>query len=405
MFVQYLYVKVLALNKNQTPPPIAYMSSSRTGFELPKRENDATTADRRNARRGKQAATFDDLYRIGGESLHQKSRAKSRASHINFLKDVNPLNKENIRRRIHKYYDEAQNGKHKFSYRYLQSVLSTMKAVYKTDIFGKWELNLFVKNLNKIYNKENKDKTFFTSDGSEQYDFSGLVAKVNINKIDNLQESLSELIGANKNDIEKTELYTEVDEHRIKNYYHERLKIFLASPKTNRPTRHDELALLIVFMHYSPKRINEIITLTMEKTIDLIWRQNTSIKSKNGGGTADIIVPIALSTYLQSFIDHKSESCTNLFEFDYNALYYLYTHELKDLFGLKISRLFHGYRNMFTFKHISQNPSLVQQVLDHRRFRTTASYAKKQENQLKKENVYDKVKEYLNNLMNENDLI
>lgn len=175
MFVQYLYVKVLALNKNQTPPPIAYMSSSRTGFELPKRENDATTADRRNARRGKQAATFDDLYRIGGESLHQKSRAKSRASHINFLKDVNPLNKENIRRRIHKYYDEAQNGKHKFSYRYLQSVLSTMKAVYKTDIFGKWELNLFVKNLNKIYNKENKDKTFFTSDGSEQYDFSGLV--------------------------------------------------------------------------------------------------------------------------------------------------------------------------------------------------------------------------------------
>lgn len=334
-------------------------------------------------------ATLDDLFRLGGNNLHQTSRAKSRHSHMQFTTSMHNLSKESFRKRIFEYYIERKRSDKPISMHYIRNVISTINSHYNMVLFSKYELSKFLKILNKIYNSENRDKTYFTSDDKEHLNFEQIVqASLNMKRETKLKREFEEMImpAEDKTSAEKKQFYTSENLDQIKSYYQTQLDVFLASSRKNLPTAHNELALLIVFLNYTPKRVNEILNLTYEKTLDLILKQQVQIKSKQGGGTSDIIVPQNLSYILSSYLTHKPPDAPTLFTSNYIQMYRLYKQQLKTVFNLNISKLFHGYRHVFSYENIGKNAAAVKDTLGHTNFKTTHMYAQNYRRWLGSEN-------------------
>lgn len=334
-------------------------------------------------------ATLEDLYSITGKKIHQKARANSRRSHLKFIDKLSGFAYEDFIRFVTDRYLNALRKNKKFPFAYTLKVIQTIQSTKKLNSFTKWDFARAVQTLNKIYNRENKDKIFYTPEGLP-YDFADVVANTiaspdNPNQCsdpttsDQFQISSASIRQAYE-DVKKDEQYTVYDSstyENIKRHYHERLLAFLATDIMVKPTKHDELSLLLVMLITCPKRVNEILKLTMDKVHQLILNQQTLIRSKDGVKVQKLIIPFGLAEYLESYIQHLGNQDT-LFNYQYSALYPLFRRDLKTIFNYdKMSRPFHGFRNYFADQHRGDFEQ-VKKTLGHTRSATTSMYAAKQ---------------------------
>lgn len=323
------------------------------------------------------AANLSDLYALGGQRLHQTSRARGRQCHLKFLKDFKGTAYDDFNKFVVDRYLSFKRKNKPFPYHYTSRVIGTMQSYLKVRTYSKFHLRATVQSLNKIFNVENKDKIFFTPDNSK-FDFTSLY-----NNITDDEKSLNLAKKRGKSAVRiVTDVYSDELIEKITTHYRLHLDNFLETANHNVPSKCDELAMLIVFLTFVPKRIREVLLLTMNKVNDLILRQETNIKSKSGTNIDGLVIPMNLARLLKRYILHKPGDTNSLFKFKYHHLYHIYKHALDETFGMgDMKRPFHGFRNHFAFKntHTQNNAQIAREMLGHRRLKTTMSYARKQQ--------------------------
>lgn len=335
-------------------------------------------------------ADLEKIYKLAVGYIHQGPREKIIKSHLRHLKSFHTFQQCEFQKFIVDKYLEYREQKKVFSVAYYKSVIESVLRHRKVKTFEPRDIYKIVANLNKMFNPENKDTVFYTDIGER--------VKLNIKTEkgtgdDGFSKSY-------KNQFCR-KLYSEESFELVRNHYKSHLDNFLASQKKT-PDLHDELALLIVFLTCCPKRVNEIINLSMEKVDDLIIRCSTEIKSKMSTSVDLIVIPNNFSTILQKYKfkvdpDYKKSS---LFTYGYNKFYTIYKRNLKTILGDTIpydnyrNLCFHAFRHYFAKNNIDVNSKMTMKLMSHKSSKMTRSYANKQNDKT----TQDDMKLYINKI-------
>lgn len=318
---------------------------------------------------------MDSLYMIATDSIHQIKREQVIQSHLKHAAKFIAFDYSDFVRFVVDRYVECYRQKKKFSPMYIKNVIDTINRTYGLSEFNSKDVYKIYNNLNKAFNPENTDSVFYTSKG----------LKINIDLKEIVSQTNVKWHAAN-NWKKTSNLYDEASFDTILNYYKQHLDNYLifnsATGKT--PSKNDELALLIVFLAASPRRVNEILSLTLMKANELIIRNETVVKSKSGTAAVSMYVPFQFSEVLERYVSKMGDDLDleqRLFQNNYQCLYKTYRRNYMALFDGKqpISRVFHAFRNYFAAKHFyGENSDLARNALAHGSARMTRSYANKQ---------------------------
>lgn len=317
------------------------------------------------------------LYELAKGPVHQAARAKVIKSHLSHAPEFRNFEHEGFVKFVVEKYLEARAANRKLSVSYIKTIIETINRYKKISTFRPNDVYKIVSNLNKAYNPENNDGVFYTIEG----------VKIDLAALKQPQPTLANVNQFKSNFDDK--LYDEHDFEKVLIYYKNHLDNYLSSTKS-RPDLIDELALLIVFMASAPRRVSEILNLTIKKSYDLIVKQETDIKSKTGTRIATLMVPTQLATVLNRYLDKLDyvDDGQRLFASNYKSMYTAYRKNYFALFGLKpVSRVFHAFRNHFAYKYYDLDAQGTKNALSHTNLKTTRSYAQKQQNKNMKANV------------------
>lgn len=308
------------------------------------------------------------LYKIASGPIHQQARTKVIQSHLRHVATsfANFETSTFIRFVVDKYI-EAQLNNRKFSSAYIKTVIETINRHHGVSTFSPSDVYKITSNLNKAFNPENKDHVFYTPDG-QQIDLCR-AKQLNLERKLTFDRKFSD------------KLYDEDDFENVLAHYKQHLDNYLDSTKRTADL-NDELSLLIVFLASAPRRVSEVLNLTLAKTNDLILRYETEIKSKAGTRIVSLIIPTQLSTILDRYIgkieEYKNPD-TKLFNNNYKSMYDAYRRNYRALFNQEpISRVFHAFRNYFAGKYYERDAEGTKNALSHGSMFTTKQYAKKQ---------------------------
>lgn len=312
---------------------------------------------------------------IATDSIHQIKREQVIQSHLKHVAKFDAFDYSDFVRFVVDRYVECYRQKKKFSPMYIKNVIDTINRTYGLSEFNSKDVYKIYNNLNKAFNPENDDSIFYTS--------KGLKIKVDLKEI--VSQNNSKWHAA-INDKRTSSLYDETSFDTLLSYYKQHLDNYLLfnSATGKKPSKNDELALLIVFLAASPRRVNEILSLTVMKANELIIRNETSIKSKSGTAVVAMYVPFQFSEILERYVGKMGDNLDveqRLFQSNYQCLYKTYRRNYVALFGGKqpISRVFHAFRNYFAAKHFyGENSDLARNALAHSSSRMTRLYANKQ---------------------------
>lgn len=317
----------------------------------------------------------EKLYDIATRNIHQKKRRAVISSHLKHIPQFGGFQTRDFEKFVvDKFLEKYMSGR-KFSPIYIKSVVESIQRKMKISVFNPNQVFKIAKNLNKVYNPENRDKTFYTDIGVpitlEKYkpDF-------------NASET-------------RDSLYSCEEICILKTYYNNQLNNFLSSTKS-RPDEFDELALLMVFLFTVPRRVGEVLSLTIKKINDLIIRNETDVKSKQGSYVIQLIVPSSLSMILERYINKNQDyqPCDSLFKFSYKVHYSNARKNYRNIFNKEpVSMIFHGLRNYFAEQNIKDNPLETSNVLGH-----SVNMSRRYANRQCLQNKNKKTKNFINGL-------
>lgn len=311
------------------------------------------------------------LYQIASGPIHQQARTKVIQSHLRHVATsfANFETSTFIRFVVDKYI-EAQIHNRKFSSAYIKTVIETINRHHGVSTFTPSDVYKITSNLNKAFNPENKDSVFYTPDGQ----------KIDLCRAKQL--NLERKVAFDRKFSDK--LYDEDDFENVLAHYKQHLDNYLDSLK-NVADINDELSLLIVFLASAPRRVSEVLNLTLAKASDLILRHETEIKSKSGTRVVSLIIPTQLSSILDRYIAKVEDRQgfknpdTMLFNNNYKSMYDAYRRNYRALFSREpISRVFHAFRNYFAGKYYERDAEGTKNALSHGSLNTTRQYANKQ---------------------------
>lgn len=325
--------------------------------------------------------------------VHTENRQKSIRSHIkDVFQHFSAFTYDEFYNYVfHCYVKSLLKGK-KFSRAYLLNKLNTIKRLSRTRYFGKRDVARIIGNIDKMINPMARTNQYYTNRGQEVLLDDKLIDSlrdVNKNRMQNTKSFRLE------NDLVVSPLYTSNDCEFLLEHFSNHLTNFMTLPAGTQPSVHDELALVITFMGYSPRRINEIIMLTDEQWDDLIMRQMTTIQSKSTICPTTLLVPLTLATILQNYrnvvtVEGTTTTTTTTVEGSSKTLVIKSTYQqllktLKDataaLLNRRVERPFHGFRNYFAYKYKKVDYQNTRRALDHASGRVTSMYANKQRRQ------------------------
>lgn len=316
----------------------------------------------------------EKLYRLADGRIHGSNRQRVVQSHLkhvrgNFVK----FSKDEYQKFIVNWYLARLLNKKRFSAAYLAAVVETINRFYKIEkpCFRGRDVFPVVQNLRKIFNSESGQLVFFTRDCQP--------IQINAEEVSSLREN-------HKNLTERfsDKLFADGNFEALSQHNRRHLENFLQSATRGAsrvPGVEDELALIVVFLSVSPRRINEILGLNMTKISELIERGMTSIQSKDGASLSDVVVPQQMSQILDEYVTavgRKHQPTGKLFARTYFVYYTAMKRQYKSLFGTNIGRPFHGFRNYFAHKYYKLNPKSTRSALGHSNMAMTRRYAQKQ---------------------------
>lgn len=308
------------------------------------------------------------LYKLASGPIHQKARTRVIKSHLRHVAtSFSNFEKSTFIRFVVDKYIEAQLNNRKFSSAYIKTVIETINRHHGISTFSPSDVYKITSNLNKAFNPENKDAVFYTPSG-EKIDLYRAKA-LNIENKLSFDKKFSD------------KLYDDDDFENVLAHYKQHLDNYLNSMK-QRPDINDELSLLIVFLASAPRRVSEVLNLTLAKSSDLVLRHETEIKSKSGTRVVSLIIPTQLSFILDRYIAKLKDNTNGdakLFNHNYKSMYDAYKRNYRILFGQEpISRVFHAFRNHFAGKYYERDAEGTKNALSHGSIFTTQGYAKKQ---------------------------
>lgn len=315
------------------------------------------------------------LYKIASGPIHQKARSKVIQSHLRHVAtSFANFEYNTFTRFVVDKYLEAQRNNRKFSSAYIKTVIETINRHHGVSTFSPSDVYKITANLNKAFNPENKDNVFYTPDG-QTIDL-GRAKELNLERKLTFDRKFAD------------KLYDEDDFENVLAHYKQHLDNYLNSSKRV-PDLNDELSLLIVFLASAPRRVSEVLNLTLAKASDLILRHETEIKSKSGTRVVSLIIPTQLSAILDRYIgklydgnEYKNPDI-NLFNANYKSMYDAYRRNYRALFHQEpISRVFHAFRNYFAGKYYEHDAEGTKNALSHGSLGTTKKYANKQKAKL-----------------------
>lgn len=331
--------------------------------------------------------------------VHTESRQRSIKSHI---RDVPEMFTSFTYDEFYNYvcvnYINAVLSGKKLSRSYLLGKINTIKRLSKTKFFGKRDVSRIIGNLDKMMNPLAATNEFYTTFGE----------KIHLDR-----ETIVKLRTANKRrlsmgdsfrqegDLVVSHLYTDSDCELLGTYFKRHLENFLSS-EYRQATVYDELALIITFMIFSPRRVNEIIKLTTAQWEDLITMQITTIQSKSNLRPTKLLIPITLATYLQNYynmqikqynnnnnnsskqntqVTDDNDTYSNVIKSSYQQLLKTLKQTTASLLHRRVERPFHGFRNYFAGKFNATDYQNTKRALDHASGKITKMYAFKQKQQ------------------------
>lgn len=343
---------------------------------------------------------LDKLYQLSSGRIHNSERQKVVRTHLKHIEGnfVN-FTKDEYQKFIVNWYVTRLLNKKTFSVAYMQAVIDSINRFkqFSRSPISKREVYMVVKNMKKIFNSESTQSLFYT----KQFD----AVHLDLSKIENLRQN-------NVMNKFSDKLYENANFEILLQYNKEQLDNFLKIGVRPRiPSVQDDLALIVIFLASSPRRIREILQLTIKKIKELILNGQTQIKTKNGEGIFQMLIPQQLSKILNEYLHavgygepsqkiDKEQIVTlddvknlvifklpNLNENNDNDLlfkrsYYVYysaiKSQYKSLFNDNIGRPFHAFRNYFSAKYIKKDPDATKRALGHCNMKMTRSYANKQ---------------------------
>lgn len=349
----------------------------------------------------KDDAFLDKLYSLSEGRIHGKKRHEVVRTHLKHIEGnfVHFTKKEYQQFIVNWYLNRLVHNK-PFSAAYMLAVIDSINRFKQFDKPPIWkrEIITIIKNMKKIFNTENKDLLFYTRDFKP---ISLDTSQVNNLRRNNVISKFSDKLYENAN----FEILLQYNKDHLDNFLN-------IGAKPRIPTEQDDLSLIVVFLASSPRRIQEILKLTLKKAKDLILNGQTRIMTKNGEGTLNIIVPMQFSLLLNQYLfttgriarellpckgcDDKNHSITDHIDSNGDSLIFVrsyfvyYTHikkQYKMLFNTEIGRPFHAFRNYFSAKFIKKYPDATKNALGHSNMRMTRSYANKQFSKTNAKNI------------------
>lgn len=324
---------------------------------------------------------FNDLVEFISNPIHQSKRVGVKNSHLKYRSHFTTYSHVEFMSFITNRYLEYRRLGTVPSAAYTFSIIQTIqneipdlpfnKRIKKSDVFKIFH------NLNKMYNVENRDKVFYTSEGKE-FQIVGTSA------------------GFSKKNV-NVPMYSDEEFQIVDHHFDLHLSNFIESNKKS-PDHHDELSLLISFLTSGPYRFSEVNSLTIEKAEQLVLTCVTRIKSKSGSGSVDMVIPVLFSNKLNGYMKKLPRHVINkksapLFTIDYNKAYRMYKSEYSTIFGKSIvgKRVFHGFRNHFAEKAGKVDRDLAQRSMNHTSSGMTSHYINRQKKHNQRENVLELV--------------
>lgn len=299
---------------------------------------------------------IDGVVNFLSTPVFQKKRLEVRQSHLRFFDNVD-MTDHGIKKRITTEFIRRRQEGRDLSKNYINALLNTLAATWRIE---KGPILKYISQLKKVFNNENPDSTFFNGDG------------VTFKLPDTLK--LPE-----PTKIDKT--YSDSDYIIIKEYYRERLEAFLQS--NTRPTEQDELSMIVTILSSIPNRISEILSITVEKAIQLSLNNPATVKSKTG--SISIRTSYGLSVIFGRYIstlsrEHYDDRKNLLFKQKYKRYYELMKRQLPKLINNPIGkRPFHNFRNIIAKKITDEKGIVVAQDLcNHASASTTRHYNSQQ---------------------------
>lgn len=231
------------------------------------------------------------LYQLSDGRIHGDKRHNTVKTHLKHIEGnfVN-FTKDEYRKFIVNWYVARLINNKTFSANYMIAVIDSINRFkqFERPPLSKREVITVIKNMKKIFNSESKDLLYYTRDFKP------------------VKFTDTNVLGLRANNVVckfSDKLYEEANLEIMLQYYKENLDNFLRlGYKQNIPSVEDDLALIVVFLASSPRRIQEILNLNLKKINDLIYRGQTVIISKNGENTYNMIVPCQFSKVLNDFL-------------------------------------------------------------------------------------------------------
>lgn len=333
---------------------------------------------------------LEKLYILSNGRIHGNKRQKVVRTHLKHMEGnfVN-FTKDEYRKFIVNWYVSRLVNKKPFSSSYMCAVIDSINRYkqFTKPPFKKREIFTVIKNMKKIFNTENKDLLFYTKD------FKAI--HLDTSDINQLRHNNTITRFSDK-------LYENANFEILLQYNKDHLDNFLGVGLMPRiPKVYDDLSLIVVFLASSPRRIQEILKLSLKKIKDLILMGQTQIMTKNGEDTLNMIVPQQFSRILNSYLITTGRVPSNdnnhddddddqfLFRRSYYVYYSAIKTQYKSLFGTNIGRPFHAFRNYFSAKYIKNNPHATKTALGHASMKMTRSYANKQFNKSNSKNIIE----------------
>lgn len=328
-----------------------------------------------------------DLGRNG--KVHTENRQRSIRSHIKDVAGIfSTFSYEEFYNYVYQNYMNAVLQGKKLSRSYLLSKINTIKRLSKTRYFGRRDVARIIGNLDKIMNPQAKTSEFYKNTGEKvKLDPKTLERFRNANqaRLDKNEDFRQE------NDLLVSHLYTDTDCELLFDYFSRHLENFLSSGK--QPTVDDDLALVVTFMCYSPRRVNEILQLTELQWDELLTKQITTIQSKSNLRPTKLLISMKLAGYLQEYWrvtnENRSPSKCTVIKHSYQQLLRALKRTTANLLKRRVERPFHGFRNYFAGKFRKSDYTNTRRALDHASSRVTNMYASKQRRQYGTEETLD----------------
>lgn len=344
--------------------------------------------------------------------VHTESRQRSIRSHVRDVFDhFKTFSYEEFYNYVfHNYMEAVLKGK-KLSRNYLLSKVNTIKRLSKTRFFGRRDIARIVGNLDKMINPMARTSTFYTNRGEQielDANVMGNLRDLNNSRLSYYAPFKHEQPDPNAPVVEVSQLYRDSECEFLLDYFRRHLDNFLSSGIPN-PSVNDVLALVITFMSFSPRRVNEILNLTLTQWDDLINRQITVVQSKSNLRPTNLLIPTTLANYLQSYLevtttmgeretlesstasstakltivkdDRRHLQSTPVIKHKYQELLKTLKNVTASLLNRRVERPFHGFRNYFAGKYKNVDYQNTKRALDHASSRITNMYAHKQKHQ------------------------